>query len=40
MGTLFDWTSGHWGALVVIAAVIGIALLALGTVVWILSHSD
>jgi hypothetical protein len=40
MRTLLDWTSGHWGAVVVIAAAIVIALLALQAVVWILSHSD
>jgi hypothetical protein len=40
MSTFFDWTSAHWLALVVIAAAIGIAVLALQTVVWILTHSD
>jgi len=40
MHAFFGWTSGHWGALLVIAAAIGIAVLALQTVVWILSHSD
>jgi hypothetical protein len=40
MRTLFDWTSGHWAALALIAAAIAIAVLALQAVVWILSHSD
>ncbi|HEY5324119.1 MAG TPA: hypothetical protein VIK58_14935 [Caldimonas sp.] len=40
MHAFFGWTSGHWGALLVIAAAIGIAVLALQAVVWILSHSD
>jgi hypothetical protein len=39
MATLFDWMSGHW-LMIVIVAVFGIAILALETVVWILSHSD
>ena len=40
MHAFFAWTSGHWIVLLVIAAAIGIAVLALRTVVWILSHSD
>ena len=40
MSSFFDWASGHWGALLVIAAAIAIAVLALQAVVWILSHSD